>query len=163
MCFSRFDWRLTDFILLLDGKKLAGSSGLRRAPWRGLGVVDPGRRRALRVDRAWMYAGDEKTENAKPGDRSPSPRDYYRGRGIFESFKFTSPYKVLISILNITALIDRDFQNRAAGKCDNVTGCDGACDTLCTASLIIINNNNNKLYIYIGTVSHCTTILGEEM
>jgi len=68
------------------------------------------------VDRAWMCVGGEKTENAKPGDRSPSPRYYYGGYGIFESFRSTFPYKVLISILNIIALMDRDFQNRAAGS-----------------------------------------------
>ena len=120
----------------------------------GLGVVDLVDRARECVNRAWMRPRAINTENAKPRDRSPSPRYYYGVRGIFESFRSTFPYKVLISILNIVALMDRYFQNRAAGRCDSVTDCDGVCDTVCTAPLIIIKNNNNKLYIYIRVRCH---------
>jgi len=152
MCFFVFDWILTDIVLPSGGEKIAGFCGLLR----GLGVADLGRRCVLCVDRECVRVGGEKTENAKPGDRSPSPRYYYGGRGIFERFKSTFPHKVLISILNIIALIDRDLGNRATGKCDSVTVCDGVCDTVVPPPLNNNNNNNNKLY-YIYRV-RCHTV-----
>jgi len=87
MCFFVFDWILTDIVLPSGGEKIAGFCGLLR----GLGVADLGRRCVLCVDRECVRVGGEKTENAKPGDRSPSPRYYYGGRGIFERFKSTFP------------------------------------------------------------------------
>ena len=123
MCAVGVEWTLTDFVSLLDGGKMVSFYGLYLAPWWALGVVDLGRRRVFRVDRAPGCvdrapgcADGEKTENAKPGDRSPCPRYYYGVRGIFESFTSTFWDKTLISILNIVALMDRSFQNRAAGS-----------------------------------------------
>jgi len=53
VCTAGFDWISTGFISLLDGAKMVSFCGLRRAPWWGMGVVDPGRCRTLCVDRAW--------------------------------------------------------------------------------------------------------------
>ncbi|MFH1629621.1 MAG: hypothetical protein ABIE47_12975, partial [Pseudomonadota bacterium] len=71
----------------------------------------------------------ENTENGKPGDRSPVPPCSYGGCGIPEGFECSFSDKRLISILNIIALKDRKFTNRAAGRCDNVTVCDTFCDS----------------------------------
>ena len=105
----------------------------------------------------------EKTENGKPGDRSPAPPTYIGRHGISESFKCSFPDKRLISILNIIALKDRKFTNRAPGRRDNVTACDGFCDSRVSQNgmlpllLLLLLLLYYIIYIYIErgvTLSH---------